>query len=281
VPAILEKELPMSAADEVPSSLSANPLPGPELRSRQEHLETASVVAGRLAHDFGNILTGILGFAELAQLRLPADAASQRYLSGVLRSGEQAKQLLSRLSLFGRCLSSPGQSSHLAPVLSGEADRLRSLWGPSVRLQWSLPGDLPALALPPEHLRQVLVELCDNAREAIATEGLVTVGARRVELLASACWDLLGNPQPGAHVEVTVSDTGSGLDPRLRERLFREPLVSTKSGHRGLGLAIVFGILRAHRGGFRVGPGDPSGTTVRLFLPIAAATLPVSPDGVG
>jgi signal transduction histidine kinase len=251
-----------------------------ERSQQQEHLETASAVVGRLAHDLGNLLTGILGFAELSLLRLPADSTARHYLTEALRSGEATRQLLGRLCLFGGCVSSQGQTTDLAPLLTGEAECRRPLWGSGIRLERFLPADLPAVALAPELLRQVLHEVLDNAREAIAVEGVVSVRARRVELPASACPELLGNPQPGPYLEVSVSDTGCGIAPQLRRRLFREPLLSTKPGHRGLGLAIVFGILRAHRAGFRLDEGREGGTVVRLLLPVALEA-PVPQPGKG
>jgi signal transduction histidine kinase len=269
----------MPVADEAPSSLSAAPSWSALTRAQQEHLETASAVAGRLAHDFGNLLTGILGFAELSLLRLPADAPAHRYLGEVLRSGEVTRQLLGRLCLFGRCPSNPGQPSELAVVLAEQAEHSRPLWGPGVRLECRLPGNLPAVAVPPDLLRQLLQEVLDNAREAIAAAGVVTVEARQAELSDEACSGLLGNAQPGPHLEVTVTDTGCGLSPRLRGRLFREPLLSTKPGHRGLGLAVVFGILRAQRGGFRLDGGAEGGTVCRLFLPVAQESTAFQPAG--
>jgi signal transduction histidine kinase len=261
----------MPVADEAPSSLSA------VARTPQEYLETASAVAGRLAHDFGNLLTGILGYTELSLLRLPADAPARRFLNEALRSGEAVRHLLGRLSLFGGCSAVPDQAADPAVVLLEQAERCRPLWAPAVRLECRLPAGLPPVAVPPDLLRQLFHEVLDNAREAIAAAGVVTVEARHAELPAEACPELLGGAQPGPHLEVSVTDTGCGLSPRLRGRLFREPLLSTKPGHRGLGLAVVFGILRAHRGGFRLDDGDDGGTVVRLFLPLARETTAFHP----
>jgi signal transduction histidine kinase len=261
----------MPVADEAPSSLSAL------ARVQQQHLETAGAVAGRMAHDFGNLLTSILGFAELSLLGLPADAPAQGDLAQALRSGEVTRELLVRLCLFGRCSASPGPPSDLGVVLAAEAERCLRHWGQDVRLECCLPVSLPVTAVPPELLRHVLHEVLANAREAIAARGVVTVEARQADLTAEACSGLLGNAQPGPHLEATVADTGSGLSPRLRGGLFREPLVSTKPGHRGLGLAVVFGILRAQRGGFRLDGGAEGGTVVRLFLPVAQEAAAFQP----
>src|SRR5207244_7387251 len=93
------------------------------------------------------------------------------------------------------------------------------------------------------------------------------------DLSEADCQEMLGNAAPGPHVEVTVTDTGSGLSPEVRGRLFRELFHSTKMRHRGLGLAVVYGVLQTYRGGIRFGPDPAQGTAVRLFLPTANQTL--------
>jgi signal transduction histidine kinase len=265
----------MPAADSASSTLSASPTwTAPELAQRQQYLETVGAVASRLAHDFGNLLTGILGFTELSLHRLPSNSPAHQYLTEALRSAEVTRHLLNRLGLFGCCTLSRGQAIDPAITVTAEVERLRPLWQPNVRLDWLPTADVPAVTLMPEHLRQLLVEVLNNAREAIAAEGAVTVRAERVELTAATCADLLGSAQPGPYLEMSVSDTGCGLVPWVRERLLCEPLFSTKPGHRGLGLSVVFGILRAQGGGFRLDEGREEGLVVRLFLPVVETPGP-------
>jgi signal transduction histidine kinase len=108
-----------------------------------------------------------------------------------------------------------------------------------------------------------------NAREALPAAGSITVAARRHDLTAEECIDLVGGPVPGPSVELTVADTGSGLSPEARDRLFHEPFFTTKVRRRGWGLALVHGILRANRGGLRLDPRPEGGSCVRVFLPLA------------
>jgi CheY-like chemotaxis protein len=136
-------------------------------------------------------------------------------------------------------------------------------------LHLAVPDDLPPVAVDPEPLRQLLGHLLANAREAIAEAGVVTLSARRTDLEELDCLDLLGNPMAGPHVELVVTDTGCGISPEARARLFLEPFFTTKPRHRGLGLAAVFGLLQSHRGGLRLGPTLEQGTAVRVFLPLA------------
>jgi len=145
-----------------------------------------------------------------------------------------------------------------------------------VALHVALPPHLPPLALDGESLREALGQLLDNAREAIAGQGVVTLSARVADLTEPECQELLGNTSPGPHVEITIADSGCGLSPETRRRLFAELFFSTKLRHRGLGLAVVYGILQTYRGGLRFGPDPEQGTAVRVFLP---ALAPVAQPG--
>jgi signal transduction histidine kinase/ActR/RegA family two-component response regulator len=237
----------------------------------QHRLEFAAHLAGRLAHDFGNVLTGILGFAELSLGQLSPDSLPHLYVKEIWQSAQQGAQWIQKLQLFGRRRGGSPPPTALAPVVALEEGRVRTAWGPDVALHVMLPEELPQAGIEPEALRHALAQLLDNAREAISGKGVVTVSARAVELCAADCHELLGDARPGAHVEITVTDTGSGLSPEARQRLFRELFFSTKVRRRGLGLAMVYGILHACRGAIRFGPDPAQGTAVRLYLPALAA----------
>ena len=241
-----------------------------ERLSRPRRLEAAMPVVRRLAHDFGNVLTGILGFTELALSQLAPNAASRRYLEEGYRATQQGVQLIDQLRLFSRRNAATSASASVIAVVRKEQLRLVEAWGASPHLEVALPVELPGVALDPELLRQALGQLLDNAREAIVGEGRITVSARATQLSATDCLELYGNPSPGPCVEVTVADTGCGLSAEARQFLFAEPLFSTKPRHRGLGLAMVYGIIHAHRGGIRVNTTPGQGTAIHLFLPPAA-----------
>jgi signal transduction histidine kinase/CheY-like chemotaxis protein len=246
-----------------------------ERAARQQRLETAADLARRLAHDFGNVLTGILGFTELALTQqVHADSPLHTYLLEVQRSAQSGAQMTHLLRQFSRRQAPAGRSCLLHPVLTAEEARLRALPPPAPSLHLSLPADLPPLALDADHLRQVLAALLDNAREALVGAGAISVSARTVELSEADCRDLFGDVRPGPHVEVTVADTGAGLSPDAQRRLFAEPFFSTKPRRRGFGLATAYGILHAHRGGLRLLPGSERGAVARVLLPLAPVVAP-------
>jgi signal transduction histidine kinase/ActR/RegA family two-component response regulator len=239
--------------------------------TRQQRLETAAAVTRRLAHDFGNVLTGILGFTELALAQqVPANTPLHSYISEVYRAAQSGAQLTHQLRMFSRRQSSSSRSCQLAPVLQEQEARVLSARQAGIQLQLNVPADLPGVALDSEHLGHVLGALLDNAREALPGPGAISVSARPVELGEADFQDLFGSARPGPHVEITIADTGIGLSPEVQKRLFSEPFFTTKPRRRGFGLAISYGILHAHRGGIRLHPGEEYGVVARILLPVAA-----------
>jgi signal transduction histidine kinase/ActR/RegA family two-component response regulator len=236
---------------------------------RQQNLEVSAAVTRRLAHDFGNVLTGILGFTELALAQqVPTTTPLHNYLSEVYRAAQTGAQLTQQLRLFSRRQASSSRSCPLTVVLGEQEARLFSAREAGVNLRLNVPTDLPAVALDAEHLGHVLAALLDNAREALLGPGSISVSARPVELSDADCRELYGSLRPGAHVEIIIADTGVGLSPEVQKRLFSEPFFTTKSRRRGCGLAVTYGILQAHRGGFRLYPGEERGVVARVLLPV-------------
>ena len=236
----------------------------------QRRLEQAATVVGRLVHDFNNVFTGVLGFTELSLAQLPADSAHRNFIGEVYAAAQQGSQLLNQLGLFGmRKTPTQGPMTSLRSLWAQEEQRWRQAWGDAVTLQVQVPADLPALAIDADSLKIVLEKLVENAREAVGSGGTVAVSAQQVELTREDCLGLLGQARPGSYVEIAVADSGRGLSPEARRRVFAEPLFSTKPRHRGLGLASVYGILNSFGGGIRLDDGRESGTLARVYVPTA------------
>ncbi|HEY8503700.1 MAG TPA: ATP-binding protein [Gemmataceae bacterium] len=240
-------------------------------------LQDASVIAGRMAHEFDNILTGILGFTDLTLPLLPAGSQSQQFVTEVHKVGQRGilfTEQLHQLSRSGQVKPQPGS---VAEALDREKERLAPRLTGGRRLEVRLPPDLPAVAMEAGPLQVVLGHVLANAVDALPENGTVTVTAERTELSRAEADGYLGAAGPGPAVAVSVTDTGPGVAPEVRARLFAEPFYTTKVRHRGLGLAIVYRVLHAHRAGIRIepaspGPGGPAaggGTTARLVFPVA------------
>jgi signal transduction histidine kinase len=267
-----DTDLVLAARVLAPIFLPAKPVDGafPALDPvrLQERLQDAGTISARVAHAFDNILTGILGFAELTLSQTDAQSPNRAFLEEVVKAAHQGVQLTQQLHFFSRCAVPTVGPATLAYVFGEEQARLRQLLPPAISLKVEVPADLPGVAMDAELLRQVVGHLLDNAREAIPAAGTLTLTARRMTLATPGAADLLGQPVPGPCVEVVVSGTGPEISPDVRRRLFQEPFFSTKPRHRGLGLAIVYRVLQAHRASFRLVTG-PNATTVHLYLPLA------------
>ena len=240
-----------------------------------QRLEEAAVVSSRLSHDFGNLLTGILGFTELAMAQVAAGTRAHGYLGEVWNVARNGADWLKRLNLFCRGQRPRFTPAGLPGALADEEARLGA--GASPVWQADMPTDLPALACDAESLRQALRQILDNAREATAPGQSVRLTARPVELSDPKSRLLLGSPPPGRYVEVTVADQGAGISDSVRSRLLQELFFSTKPRHRGLGLMVTYSIVRRFGGGMAIGSALAGGTEVRLYFPVAADPDPNGP----
>jgi signal transduction histidine kinase len=264
----------------------------------QRRMENTAQVTGRLAHDFGNILTGILGFAELSLSLAPADSPQRKYLSEVVQSAQHGANWVRKLQVFSR-RSRPKGACRLPVLIGEEADCWRLTWGNNIALLVAPVDTLPPVAVDAAAVRDMLRQLLANAGEAITGRGVVALSARTTELSEHDCLDLVGNARPGPHVEITIADTGSGISTDTRRRLFAEAFFSTRNRQRGLGLAMVYAHLSAYQGGLQFGPphsypspplgdanehvdtsvtgergkGEGQGTAVRLYLPVASSLI--------
>ena len=257
---------------------ASGPLVDPDRLAQR--LADAAVIAGRMAHDFDNILTGIMGFADLTAPLLPPGSQQQSFVAEIAKVGQRGiafTQQLHQLSRGGQQRPNPGS---VVATLGREELRLKPAMHPTLRVEKDLPPNLPAVAVEAGPLQMVLGHLFENAVEACPQGGTVKITARAVELTEADAHGYLGKVAPGPHVLVTVTDSGAGIKPEVRRRLFVEPFYTTKVRHRGLGLAVSYRIVAAHQGGLVIDPVAPpgSGTQVRVVFPLAASRPPAVSD---
>jgi len=248
----------------------------------QQRLGDASVIAGRMAHDFDNILTGIIGFADLTNPLVPAGSQAARFIGEIGKVGQRGiafTQQLHQLSRSGQGKPLPGS---VAAAVTKEETRLRSQAQAGLHLLSAVPANLSAVAMDGGPLSVVLGHLMENATDATPPGGRVLVSARTVELSPADAKGYLGQVGLGPHIEITVQDSGPGIKPEVRAKLFVEPFYTTKVRHRGLGLAIVYRTLCAHRGGIRLEsvPPPETGTVARVVIPPATVRPAVAPAAV-
>ncbi|MBA4064026.1 MAG: hypothetical protein C0501_10000 [Isosphaera sp.] len=247
-----------------------------------QRLGDAAVIAGRIGHDFNNILTGIIGFSDLVLPTLQPGTPTANFVAEIGKVGQRGIRFVQELHQFSRSGQPKPGAAGVAAAVAAEAERLAAEVGSGVGFDADLPPDLPAAAVDAGVLRTVLGHLMANAAEASPAGGRVRVCARTVTLSEADAQRYLGRAAAGPHLAVTVTDAGPGIPPEVRRRLFAEPFSTTKVRHRGLGLAVAYRALAAHRGGLLIEPVPPpgTGTLVRVVLPTAAARPPAAAGGV-
>jgi signal transduction histidine kinase len=234
-----------------------------------QRMQDAAAAAGRIAHDFDNIFTGVVGFAEMAISVLEANATVRQYLNEIMSAGNRGIQFTQQLHQLSRSGVAKPMPTALGPVLASEEARVRKI--PNVRIEVETASGLPAVAVDSSSLQILLAHLLDNAVDASPPGGLIRVSAQLIELSEGEAGDLLGNASAGPFVAVRIADEGPGVKGEYRKRLFVEPFFTTKVRRRGLGLPVVYRIVHAHRGGIRFESTAGRGSTVEIALPLAAA----------
>lgn len=238
------------------------------IAATQRRLESSAAISGRLIHEFGNFLTGIMGFTELAQSRAGADSTLAMYLQEVMLSANQGAEWIRRLHKFCQRRTGPIWPTHLASLLLANEARDQSQ-GSQQRCVIDVPADLPLLEIDAGSLQSILQELLNNAREAMKDKGSVTVQARVKDVTAAECENTLGLLAPGSCVEITITDDGPGFSAEARAKVFSELFFTSKPRHRGTGLLVVYGTLLRFKGGLSLDFERRAGACVRLFLPLA------------
>ncbi|GEM_PF-5472328 len=231
----------------------------------QERLadQTGRLASG-IAHHFNNLLTIVLGYTELALGALPDDGSAHLYLHEVKGAGIRAASLTSQLLSFARRRRIQLKVIDLADVTAGAFELLRNLVDPGIHLSWKASPDLWPVSADPAQIRQLLVNLVTNARDAMPNGGKLTIDLSNVTIGPEA--DTEPRVLPGHYVVVAVTDDGIGMTDDIKAHLF-EPFFTTGNMRTGLGLAVCHGIARQSGGHFSVSSKLGVGTTVKFFLP--------------
>ena len=240
-----------------------------EERLRQaQRLEAVGRLAGGIAHGFNNLLTAIVGRADLMALELDRDHPLQEDLEEVTDACDRAAGLVGQLLALGRQQMIQPEARNVNQEVRRIEQRLKETVGPEVSLETRLSPDAPWIHMDPAQLLHVLVQVVRNAREAMPNGGEVTVSTDRMELDAPP--DGVEEPgfTPGDFALLEVVDTGPGMTPETAERAF-EPFFTTKemAEGAGLGLATVYGIVKQNSGHIQLDTAPAQGTRIRIYLP--------------
>lgn len=235
-------------------------------------MEAIGRLAGGVAHDFNNLLTSVLINSELAAGRLPPDDPVREDLKEIRRATTRAAALTSQLLAFGRKQAVEPRVLHPGRLIGETQQMLERLVGETIRFVTRVDPGVGSVCADHGQLEQVLLNLVVNARDAMPNGGTLTVGVANQNVAPGFASQHLGLPA-GWYVVLSVADTGVGMDAATQSQIF-EPFFTTKERGKGtgLGLAMVYGIVRQSNGAILVESTPGRGTRFEVFLPRVAAT---------
>lgn len=242
---------------------------------RAEKMEAIGTLAGGVAHDLNNILSGIVNYPELLLLNMPPDDPLRRSIQAIKNSGEKAVAIVQDLLTLARRGVTIKDTINLNLVIleylqSNEFAMLKS-FHPNVTVKKDLDKSLPNISGSPVHLSKILMNLISNAAEAISTEGTIFISTQNRHIdMVTGYYEPIAE---GDYVVLTIRDTGSGIAPEDLDKIF-EPFFTTKAMGRsgtGLGMAVVWGTVKDHDGQIDIQSTLGRGTTFSIYFPISPA----------
>jgi PAS domain S-box-containing protein len=233
-----------------------------------QKMEAIGQLAGGVAHDFNNILTAMIGFAELISMKLDRESPLHHYLGQIISAGGRAADLTQGLLAFSRKQVLNVKVLEVHDVIEGFRKMLRRLIPEDIELKINVsPTGMPVMA-DRGQLEQVLMNLATNARDAMPSGGVLKIEAAPVDLDRETVhgW---GFGEPGKYAMVSISDNGCGMDHETMSKIF-EPFFTTKPVGKGtgLGLAIIYGIIKQHEGFVTVDSSHGIGSIFNIYLPL-------------
>jgi signal transduction histidine kinase len=237
---------------------------------QSQKMEAVGTLAGGIAHDFNNILAAIIGYTEIAGLRLPEDNKAKESLKEVLHAGRRARDLVKQILTFSRKGEQERIPMQIGPIVKEALKLLRSSLPTTVEIRQKIESDTGIVEADPTQIHQILMNLCANASYAMGEEGgILNVAIENVGLGSSDSESGYFDIPPGNYMRLTVSDTGQGMPPELLERIF-EPYYTTKEKGEGtgLGLSVVHGIVKSYGGTITAYSEPGKGSTFHVYFPV-------------
>jgi len=241
-----------------------------EARLRQsQKMEAIGTLAGGIAHDFNNILGGILGYAELAHERLPkGHERLDKYITRIIKGGRRARDLVRQILTLSRKTEQQFGPVCLESLTKEALKLLRSTLPASIAIHHRIEPDLDPIRADATQIHQVIMNLCTNAAHAMEPAGgILEIGISRVQISPEDLMDPL-ETAGGPFQMLTVHDSGGGMQPEILDKIFDPYFTTKKPGEgTGLGLAVVLGIIKSHRGFIRVESTPGAGSIFSVYFP--------------
>jgi len=235
---------------------------------QNQKLQAIGTLAGGIAHDFNNILGVIIGFTEMVHEEIAADSTMSRDLERVLRAGHRAKDLVKQILTFSRQSQIERAPLELHPIVQEALKMLRASIPATIEIKTSIAEDCGIINADPTQIHQVLMNLCNNAFQAMEkTGGTLWVRLNTAETVPPE----LTNPETDfatTYIELTIQDTGLGIPQDILPKIF-DPFFTTKEKDMGtgMGLSITYGIIQEYGGAITVDSKPGQGTAFHVFIP--------------
>jgi PAS domain S-box-containing protein len=233
-----------------------------------QRMEAIGTLAGGVAHDFKNLLTSILGSAELILAGADPESATKRRAERIVKATARGDALTRQLLAFSRKQVTRPKRLDLNQAIREAAELFGPMIGEDITVDWALAREVGVVDFDPAQFDQVVINLVVNARDAMPNGGCLSISTGR-DYLDHARASALGIV-PGAYLRISIQDSGSGIPANLTSKIF-DPFFTTKERGKGtgLGLSTVYGIVRQHDGAITVESEEGRGTTFSLYLPSA------------
>ncbi|MCP4263995.1 MAG: hypothetical protein GY777_00190 [Candidatus Brocadiaceae bacterium] len=235
--------------------------------AKTQKMESVGRVASGVVHDFNNMISVILGFADLALVKMGSSNPFIADMQEIRKAAKRSANLTRQLMTFLRKQKTVPKVLALNKIVEDMINLLRRLAGSKIDLAWQPDTELWQVKIDPVQIDQIMTNLCSNARDAISGEGNITVKTRNIAFDEAYCAEHPGFVA-GNFVKLCVRDDGCGMDKDTKKNLF-EPFFTTKeeSLGTGLGLSTVYGVVEQNNGFISVDSELGEGTTVKIYLP--------------
>lgn len=243
-----------------------------ERMKQNEKLAALGRLAGGIAHDFRNQLTGILGCSELLKTEVSSTQQLET-LNLIIQSAKHSAELTQQLLFFARKGESAFQDISMNDIAESTFTMLQRSFDKRIELKFTRNLSMPLIKGDPGRIQNALLNLCINSRDAMPEGGTLTISVFKADLNMTDCALLVDPLTPGKYLAVSVSDTGEGIPPENFNNIF-EPFFTTKPIGKGtgMGLAAVYGTIREHGGSISLHSKKNAGTTIVLYFPLIPET---------
>lgn len=243
--------------------------------NQSEKMDILAQLSGGIAHDFNNMLGGIMGNADMLLTQLPQNSPYKDYVNLIIDGSEKASELVGKLMAFSRKTDSAKVKTDLNDSLKDISTTLSRISRNNIAINTNFKSNDPYILADSPSLQSVLLNICVNSKEAMPEGGNISISTENVFLDETYIKTCVHKVTPGDYIEVDISDTGSGIDKNIIDKIF-DPFFSTKtdSNHQGLGLSTVFGNVKNLNGTINVFSEKGKGTSFRIYFPVLKTDSP-------